>query len=757
MADLSQTDRLMRIDTVAGKDVLVIESLEGTESISRLFEFHVELLAEADTTVDPTELVGSKATVTLNLGAKQGGVRYFNGIITSFEQGPGDKEFNAYHATIRPGLWQLTLGANTRVFQNATALDVVKQVIGAYGLTISDQTKGKYPQLEYCTQYSETDFYFISRLMQEHGISYWFEHTDSDNKIVLADDTSAYQECKESSLIKYKIGDTGADAAYQAWVSEFYQTAAMVTGKHSTSDYGWGPYQRTDAGDLASSSTYGKNAYDSYLYPAGSEGYVKTNDQISKQSLPTQTHMSLENLFLKTRQLTSDAVTETYRGEGNVRSFTPGYTFALTVHPNSNLNKSYLLTSLTHAVMQAPPYRSSDERPGDGYSNRFLGVLATVVYKAPAVYVKPRILGPQTAKVIVASGEEIEVDKYGRVNVQFWWDKVRAANTVDNTWVRVAQQWAGNGRGAYFWPRGGDEVIVDFLNGDPDNPIITGSVYNGVNVPKYPLPDNSTRSGWVTRSSKGGTAANANELRLEDKKGSEQIFLNAEKDMDHRVENDLRLYVGGQDSTIVVKDQLDTIQGDRHSEVQGNLFSKIDTNANVQIGGNLVEAITGNADVAVTGNLTAKTADSNIHVANLTIKTDSNTNLGVGGMFNESVGGNKSVNVTGNYAEQASGNYALQAMEIYLNANATVVLQASMGITLAAGGGFITIGPTGVMISGTMVLINSGGAALSGTPGTVMAPQSPPDPQKPTDPKTPDTADDGTKGTMLKAGSDAGS
>lgn len=742
----------MRIDTAAGKDVLVIESLEGVEGISRLFEFHAELLADKSTTVDPTKIVGTKATVTLNLGSKQD-VRYFNGIITSFDQGPGDEELNVFHATIRPGLWQLTLGANTRVFQSMTALDVVKQVIGVYGLTILDKTTAAYPQLDYCTQYSESDFYFISRLMQEHGISYWFEHTDQDNKIVLADDTSAYQECKEASNIKYQQSASGADAAYQAWVSEFYQTAAMVTGNHSTSDYNFGSYKRADANDQKSSSTYGKNAYDSYLYPAGAEGYYKTNQSVGDPGAVK----TLEDLFLTTRQLTADAVIETYRGDGNVRSFTPGYTFTLAGHPNTALNKSYLLTSVTHSVMQSPTYRSSDARPGDGYSNRFLGVLGTVVYKAPPAFVKPRIFGPQTATVIVPSGEEIQVDKYGRVNVQFWWDKLRKANTVDNTWVRVAQQWAGNGWGAYFWPRGGDEVIVSFLNGDPDNPIITGSVYNGVNQPKYPLPDNSTRSGWVTRSSKKGSASNANELRIEDKKGSEQIFLNAEKDMDHRVENDHRMYVGGQDSLIVVKDQLDQIQGDRHSEVKGNLFSKVDTNADVQIGGNLKEKISGTADVEVTGNLTAKTADSNVHVANLTIKTDANTNLGVGGMFNEKVGGNKSVNVTGNYGEKATGNYALQAAQIYLNAEGTAVIQASAGITLSAGGGFITIGPTGVMISGTMVLINSGGAALSGTPGVVMAPESPADPQAPTDPKTPDTADDGTKGTMLKAGTDAGS
>jgi len=309
--------------------------------------------------------------------------------------------------------------------------------------------------------------------------------------------------------------------------------------------------------------------------------------------------------------------------------------------------------------------------------------------------VKPRIYGPQTAFVVVPSGEEMYIDKYGRVCIQFFWDRVRQPNTVDNTWVRVAQSWGGKGWGTYFWPRMNDEVIVEFLNGDPDNPMIVGSVYNATNMPRYELPDHSTRSGLVTRSSKGGSEKNANELRFEDKMGSEQIFLNAERDMDHRTENDHRRFVGFNDSLIVKNNQNEKIEADFNREIGNNLVEKIDTNAEIEVGSDLIEKI----------------------------------------------GNNYSENVGNNHAEKVGQNYALDAgMEVYLKGGMTVVIESGMELCLKGAGGFITIGPSGIAISGPMVMINSGGAPVSGTPGTVTAPSSP---------KAPDEADDGSKGGAM--------
>ena len=686
MASPKQTDRLMQFSSSLGKDVLLIESLDGAEGISRLFEFQVELLATVDTKIDPVSIIGSKVCVTLALNDVQGS-RWINGIVASFEQCAGDNEFDVYKARIVPSMWQLTLSANCRVFQNKTVLDIVKSVIGEYGLSVSDQTSNSYKPVDYCTQYSESDFHFVSRILEESGIFYWFEHSDQDNKIMLGDSRNAYQNCALSSSVPYALNTKGAEGAYAAWVKEFTSTATMVSGKHSTADYNFRPFARVDVPDKNSSSQFGKNAFEEYLYPAGEEGYLKDAD--------TQLSTDFETLFLETRSLAADTVAEVFRGASNARSFCSGYTFTLTANPRDAWNRKYLLTAVTHHADQIPPYRASDVGQDTGYSNQFTAVSSDIVFKSTQTFVKPKIYGPQTAFVVAPSGDEMYIDKYGRVNIQFFWDKLRKPNTVDSTWVRVAQSWAGNGWGTYFWPRLKDEVVVQFLNGDPDNPIIVGSVYNGVNTPKYALPDNSTRSGLVTRSSKGGSAQNANELRFEDKTGSEQIYIHAEKDIDVSIEHDRRISVGNNDSLIVT----------------GTQNEQIGSNFNRQIKSNSVEKIAGNLD------------------------------LGIGGNQTEQVGGNHSLNVGSSQSISVGSAYSLNANNtVYINGGMNVVIQAGMELSLVASGGFVTIGPSGVSISGTMVLINSGGAAGSGSAGSTPSPATPADP---------DVADDGTKGGAM--------
>jgi type VI secretion system secreted protein VgrG len=685
MAESKQSKRLMTFSSPLGEDVLLIESLEGSEGISRLFEFHVELLADAGTEIQPASLMGAKVTVAIGLTDIVGS-RYINGIVAAFEQGAADKEYATYHARIVPGMWQLTLTANCRVFQNKTVLEIVKSVLGEYGLSISDQTSQTYKPLDYCTQYSETDLHFVSRLLEESGIGYWFEHTSQEHKIILADSPSAYSPCPLLAEVPYALNTKGAEGAYGARVIEFSTTATMVPGQHTTADFDFRPYERVDSGPENSTSEYGDNGFDQYLYPAGVDGYLKKTS--------TSSGAAIGSTVLAARARASDATAEVFHGTSNSRAFCPGYTYTLKDHPRDAWNHGYLLTSVSHYANQQPSYRTKDDA-GGGYSNRFSSVKSSVDFKAPRTAVKPVVCGPQTALVVAPSGEDMYIDKLGRVCVQFFWDKQRPANTIDNTWVRVGQFWAGNGWGTFFWPRINDEVIVAFLNGDPDNPVIVGSVYNGVNVPKYALPDHSTRSGLVTRSSKGGSAANANELRFEDKTGSEQIFLNAEKDMDHRVENDHRMYVGGKDSLIVTANQLEQIGGDYNREVKGNSIEKI--------GGN--------------------------------------SDLGIGGNQTEQVGGNHALNVGSSQSIQVGTAYSMNAGQtVYINGGMNVVIQAGMQLSLVGPGGFVSIGPEGVSISGTMVLINSGGAAGSGSPGQTPSPQTP---------TAPDKADDGSKGGKM--------
>ena len=686
MATLKQADRLMQFSSPLGKDVLLIESLDGAEGISRLFEYHVELLATVDTKVDPKSIIGSKVSVGITLNDAQGS-RWINGIVASFEQCAGDDEFDVYRAQIVPSMWQLTLSSNCRVFQSETVLEIAKKVFGEYGLSVSDQTSNSYKSLEYCTQYSETDFHFVSRLLEESGIFYWFDHSDQDNKIVLGDGRNAYQDCPLSSSVSYALNKKGAEGAYGARVTEFTSMASMVSGKHTTAEYNYRNFARADVPDKNSSSPFGKNAFGQYLYPAGGEGYANDGTQVSTD---------LETLFLETRALAADSMAEVFRGSGNARSLCAGYTFTLTENPRAAFNRKYLLTAVSHHANQVPSYRSSDMGQGSGYGNRFTAVSSDIVFKPSQTFAKPRIYGPQTALVVGPSGEEIYLDALGRAKVQFFWDKLDTrGSTVDTTWVRVAQQWAGNGWGAYFWPRVNDEVVIQFLNGDPDNPVITGSVYNGVNMPKYALPDSGTRSGLVTRSSKGGSAQNANELRFEDKKGSEQVYLHAEKDTDVSIEHDRRISVGNNDSLIVTGKQMEQIGDEYHRQIKSNS----------------VEKIGGDSDLGISGNQT------------------------------EQVGGNHSLNVGSNQSIQVGTAYSMNSGQtVYINGGMNVVIQAGLELSLVGSGGFVTIGPSGVSISGTTVLINSGGAAGSGSPGQTPSPKSP---------TAPDQADDGTKGGKM--------
>jgi len=727
MAGPKQTGRLMQFSvSTLDKDALAIESLDGAEGISRLFEYHVDLLATVDTEIDPKDLIGNKVAVAINLNDVQG-TKWISGIIASFEQCDGDTEFDVYRARIVPSMWQLTLSANCRVFQNKTVVDIFKEVIAEYGLSVSDQTTTTYKPLEYCTQYSESDFHFVSRILEESGIFYWFEHTDQDNKIVLGDARTVYADCPLSASFPYALNYKGAEGGYGAWVSEFSSTSTMVSGKHSTADFDFRTYKRVDADPRTSASPFGKNAYDQYLYSAGEEGYTK--------DATTPLVKDVETLFLDSRLNASDCMSEVYRGSSNARSFCAGYTFTLSKHSRDDWNQKYLLTAVTHHADQSPPYRTSAGSSDAGYTNRFTAIPSTVAFKPALTFMKPKIYGPQTAIVVVSTGEEIWIDKYGRINIQFMWDKVKQ-NKPDNTWVRVAQQWAGNGWGTFFWPRLNDEVVVAFLNGDPDNPLVVGSVYNGVNVPKYALPDHSTISGVVTRSSKGGGASNANELRFEDKKGSEQIFMNAEKDYDLHVEHDWHSQIDNEQHTTIKSNQFEKVGGDSHLQVTGKQLESVGGDAHLAVTGKQIVQVGGDRSNAVTGNI------------------------------KESVGQNYGMTVGQNLSQQVGSGYSLQAgqnqdVQVGMNCNITAgqtinlmggmsvnITGGSTGVSIVGPGGFISITEAGVAIMGTMVMINSGGGP---TPASPASPQSPASPDSPTAPTAPTFPGDGpsaqTEGT----------
>jgi type VI secretion system secreted protein VgrG len=420
-------------------------------------------------------------------------------------------------------------------------------------------------------------------------------------------------------------------------------------------------------------------------------------------------------------------------GTSQCRMFVSGYKFTLEDHPRQDMNTDYVLTEIHHAAL-TDAFPSTRAAEGESYSNTFTCIPLSVPFRPFRLTLRPTVKGLQTAVVVGPSGEEIYSDKYGRVKVQFFWDRLGKKNENSSCWMRVSQPWAGKNWGAMWIPRIGQEVIVDFLEGDPDQPVITGRVYNAEQMPPYPLPDMQTRSTYQSRSSKGGGSANYNEIRFEDLKGSEQIFINAEKDMDHRVENDSREYIGANRHLIVNSSQFELVGGDKHLHVKGKQNEKIESDKSLQVGGNCMESITGNHSVSIIGERKESI-----------IGDDSRT---VTGNVKETVAQAVSQTIGMNYDQEAAQNINLTAgMTINLLGGMAVnITGGSTGVSIVGPGGFISITAAGVSIMGTMVLINSGG---SPTPATAASPQSPASPDSPVDPTDPDTADDGSKGGKL--------
>ncbi len=680
MVAFGQTNRLLSFTSPLGANVLLPESLTGAEGISELFCYQLNLLAATDATIDPKNIVGKKVCIGIQSDDTDT-KRYINGMVSSFDMNGGDEEFNSYSVSIVPRLWMLTLNRNTRVFQNQTVLDVIQAVLGVYNISPSLETSATYTALEYCTQYRETDFQFISRLMEQHGILYYFKHTQDDHVLTLQDTSSKLSECAIQNSFRYAPEKGKFEGYYDFVIQNLNSRSSMVTGKYSTWDYSFVRYKavRTQDADTVTKGPLGENSNEQYDYADSAAAYLKKDKSDSKIN-------DLASFFVDIRRDSGDAGTVVVEGNSNAIPLQSGYTFNLVKHPQGSLNTKYLVTRVEHVVQQVPSYRTRNQNDAQPYKNKFTAIPSSIPYRPPITTEKPVVHGMHTGQVVVPSGEESFMDKYGRVCVQFWWDRQRKPNTPDNTLLRVAQSWAGKGWGTYFWPRMGDEVLIDFMEGDPDQPIVVGSVYNGVNMPKYDPAGQYTLSGILTRSSKGGGAANANELRFEDLDGKEQVYMNAERDYDLHVEHDWHTLVGNEQHIKITKDQFEEVDGDRSHTLQGNLKESIGQNSNISVSQNL----------------------------------------------NEKVGMNYSLQVGQNQFNKSGMLYVVDSgQEVHIKGGMNVVIEAGMNVCLSGPGGFVSVGPEGVTIQGTMVMINSGGAAVPGSPGN---PQSPDSPKAPTFP-----------------------
>lgn len=645
-----QTGRLITLTTPLGGDVLIGTELTGTEGLSRLFRFTVSMASTRnDITAD--SMLGKSMTVTLS--SPTGTARNINGIVTAFST--ADQTVNGmrrYRAVIEPKLWLLTRTSDCRIFQNQTVLQIADTLFSEGGIT--DYKKqgisGTHSARDYCVQYRETDYDFLVRIFAEEGIFFYFQHESGKHTLVLTDSVSGYTDCADKS-----VQHATPTSNQTICVSKMATAYSFQSGKATLNDYN---FEQPSTDLTATTTTVLTNSafksWELYDYPGD---YTVKSDGTA---------------FSRTRMEGPESAYEVVEGEASYVSFVPGAKITMQKHEvTSEQGKSYVLRSVSHVAHDNSHLGNQSEIPS--YQNSFTALGATVAFRPPLVTRRPLIPGPQTALVVGPSGEEIYCDKYGRIKVQFYWDRLGKKNEQSSCWIRVGQWIAGPTWGAQFTPRVGMEVIVAFLEGDPDRPLVVGTAYNGTNMPPYTLPDNKTQSGIKTRSSAGGSASTFNELRFEDKKDSELVYIHAQKDYQREVVNN--------DTLTVSNDQTITIKNNRTETIQQ-----------------------GNESVTVTkGNRTLTVSEGN----NSTTVTKGNESLTVSA-------GNQTLTVSKGNATTtvSSGNYTLDLG----SGNATVkcdggsiTLQAAQTITLKVGGNSITINQSGITLDATQITLKGSG------------------------------------------------
>lgn len=636
---ITQQQRTIAIgDFGLGADTFLLTGFEGSEYISDLSEFNIDVISE-NLEVNPESIVGKTTAVTIQDDYE----RVFHGYIRSFTYGEiTASDVRQYKMIMVPWLWFLTKTNNHRIFQEKNTKDIVSQIFQDHGFTDFDFRAEGGKTREYCIQHNESDFHFVSRLLEEEGIAYFFEHETNKHKLILVDQKNAYDEFEQTNL-EYSNGSSPGEQ-----ISRWEHLYNYKKGQWSFSDYNFKEPNKKLFSNSKTTSKFANNSkFEHYEYGAMYD--FASGDDLVKIRLDA------EEAGINLVSASSDCTT-----------FYAGGKFKVDKHDNSNEKGEYIVVSIQHRAYDHT--HLSGQSAGSGYTNNFVCIPSDVHFRPQQTHKRPVMRGPQSAIVTGPAGEEIYVDDLGRVKVQFYWD--REGNNDENTtcFIRVMQQWAGAQWGASFIPRIGHEVIVDFIEGDPDRPIITGTVYNGKNKPPF---DSKTKSGWRTRSTKEGSAANCNELIFDDKKGNEQIFIHAEKNMDTEVENDETL----------------TVDNDRAKHIKHDENSTIDNDRNKTIGKNQSENIGKNVTISVGEN-----HDENI---------GTNMTVSVGKDLSESVGGK--------YTENVSKEYKLSAKTITMEAKDQITLKTGSAQIIMKKNGDITISGKNINVKG------SGNVVLKGS------------------------------------------
>ena len=629
------------------KDDLLVTAFTGTEGIGQLFDLRIRLCSD-DASITPESMLGRAAALEIE---GEHGVRVIHGIVQSFGRIGEGSSLTHYEAQLVPPHWLLTRRIQSRVFnerrcKRMDVIGIVSKVLADAGLTADElkvATAREYEPREFVVQYRESDWDFISRLLEEEGIYYFFEQSSEGCTLVLMDSKDLHATFVPDG---YDVPFRTVNGLVEEheFVYSAQLSGQMHIGTVSLDDFNFRqPGQElllSAAGDRFTSLSLTD-------YPGG---YVENGR--GRRLVETR----LEERHCEERELTLAAT---------VRGFWPGSRFTLIEHPDERFNVDYLITSMTQRATQSQSGEEEGEGgPGCRYEADLRAIPADVQLRSPRVTPRPTVLGSQTAIVVGPPGEEIHTDEYGRVEVRFHWDQEGPHDVGASCWIRVSQGWAGGQYGMIFLPRVGQEVIVDFLEGDPDQPIVTGRVYNGDHMPPYKLPDKRTISTIRTCTSPG--AQGGNEIRFDDAKGSEQLLLFAQDSLHFRARGN----------------RYESVGGDAHETVSGDDFESVKKNRHTKI--------------------------------NLDYRQE------VNGTVHQRVGGDLLTFGFGKQETRVAGLYKI------LSRDGAIELTARTSITLFVGGNFIKIDDSGVTIVGKMVNINSGGTAeYSGDFSDVLSADAP--------------------------------
>lgn len=688
MPSPSQALRYLQIKTSLAADALILSQASGHERLGGLFEISVEFTSQSgDLNLD--DLLGTSATLSiLNADASRKGsvghTRYFNGYFSRISFGGYGAEGQArFHGTLVPWLWFLTRTADCRIFQQQTVPDILEKVFRGAGFSdFKKDLRGSYQPRDFCVQYRETDFNFVSRLMEAEGIYYYFEHENGSHKLILCDEMVCHQKSSNHEIIKFIGGADSRDS--KGTITDWNFSKQVKPGKFAHNDFNFTtPTPDPNLRLLARSSAPKPQKPAPYEIYDNHGGYENIGEG---------------NRYARLRMEEIIADRDTAHARTDLIGIKSGSKFKLDKHPIAGQNREYLITAANWSAAEGG-YGSGSGSGGGGnfFDCDFTCIPADATFRPLRGTPLPKIDGPQTATVCGPSGQEIYVDDHARVKVQFHWDRYGKADAGSSCWIRVSQPWAGGSFGGMSIPRIGHEVIVEFIEADPDRPIITGRVYNGTNKPH---PSHAGRDGAKPKgipqaammtsfksNSLGGSGGH-NEITMNDTGGAEGLFFKAQKDEIHNVGNDRNDTVG--------RDEKRKVARHRTASVGGNQTISVEKDDRMSVTGSQYEHVKGNRHLTVDGKRVEK----------------------IGAAMSLTVGATRDTKIGTKDAVEAGS-------EIHLKAGMKVIIEAGVQITLKGAGGFISIGPAGITIQGILVNINSGGSPGSGSGANPETPKLP--------------------------------